>query len=812
MKKIVFSQHVLPHLVALVVFVVVLVFFFSPVFFDNKALDQHDIQQWAGSSKALRDYREQTGEQGLWVETMFSGMPSYLVSLQWSNSVVGVLKRVVTVGMPSPVANIMGAFVSFYIMLLVFGVRPYLAITGAIAFGLSSYMAIGVLAGHNARIGAIAFMPLVIAGVHLAYNGLRILAFGVTAAGLALQLRENHLQITYYLLIILGVYALVQWVYAWRAKTIKNFLTSSACLVGAALIAVATFVGPLWGVTEYTRYSIRGKSELQSPTRASSDTEALSKDYAFNYSNGFAETFTLLVPNIVGGASSNFLVMDQKSNTYRALAGSGNEQVANQLANYTSAYWGNQPLSAPYYAGAIIVLLFAIGVACAERKYVWWLVPLALLGIMLAWGSNFKSLNYFLFDYLPGYNKFRSVTFALILPLLAMPLLGMLGLERLWKQGTTAADRKKMLIAGSIVAGLCLLFIVGKNIFFSFTREGEDQLPAWFVDALIEDRQGLLQGDAFRSFLFILPVFVFIYFEWYKKLSPVIFYGGLAFLTLVDLAAVDKRYITRENFKSKREQNTFAATEADQAILKDKDYYRVYNLQDPMNEARTSYFHNSLGGYHGAKLRRYNDLYDSCLFRETNVLIQDAQSGRLDFNQYGIINMLNARYLVYGPGRDNIIRNPAANGNAWFVQTIKSVNNPTEELKATGEINTRTTAVVDASRFKVSTPAFDSTATIALKQHNPNQLTYESVSNQAGFAVFSEIYYEKGWKAFIDDSPAPIVRANYVLRALEVPAGKHTITFRFEPEAYYTGNTITLMASWLMLLVLLGSVGWSLKK
>ncbi len=813
MKKINFSKHVLPHLIAIGVFVTITFFFFSPVFTEHKSLSQHDIQMWEGSSKAIRDFRDQTGEESLWAPSMFSGMPAYLINVQWGNQAVSYLKVVMALALPHPICDIYLAFICYYIMLLTFGVRPYLAIAGAIAFGLSSYMIIGLAAGHNNRIGAIAFMPLVMAGIHLAFTKNKILGFGVTTAGLALHLRENHLQITYYLFIVVAVYGIVQLIQYIKQKQVIDFTKTIGILIVAACIAVGTFFGSMWAITEYTAYSIRGKSELTTTSANSKDANGLDKSYAFNNSYGLLESFTLFIPNFYGGSSSNFLASDQNSKSYKALASSGDNETANQLANYTSAYWGpQQPFgAAPYYAGAIITFLFAAGIAFADRKYVWWLVSISILALLMTCGSNLSSFNYFLFDYLPGYNKFRSVTFTLAIILFAMPLLGMMGLEKIMENGLNKETKKKLLIVLASTGGLCLLLLLFSGA-FSFIKDEEGKLPPWFLNALADDRKSLFRSDAFRSLAFIVSAFIVIYFEVWKKISPIFFYAFLIIMILADLAVVDKRFLTKDNYYRKQKNAQFTLTEADQEIAKDKMYYRVYNLQGTMSEAKTSYTHNSIGGYHGAKMRRYQDLYDSCLLGETNEFIQDAQSGKPDFTKYGILNMLNAKYFVYGEQRNNIIQNPYANGAAWFVSNVITVNSPTEELKKVGELNTRETAVVDGSKFKVTGFKFDSAAVISIVEHNPNYLKYESESVEDAFAVFSEIYYPKGWKATIDGKETEILRADYVLRAMNIPAGKHTIEFTFKPDVYTIGNKVTQASSWIMVLVLLGSLGWTLKK
>ena len=713
--------------------------------------------------------------------------------------------------LPHPVANIFLGFVSYYILLLSFKVRPYLAIAGALAFGLSSFIIIGLGAGHNGRIGATAFMPLVMAGIHLAFSNRRLLGVGVTATGLALHLRENHLQMTYYLIFIVGVYGLVQLIEAIKEKRLKEFGITLGLLVPAAVLAAGTFFGQFWAISEYSKYTIRGKGDLISPG-SSETTDGLPREYAFSHSNGISEPLTLLIPNILGGSSSNFMVNESESETYKSLVQAGDNQTANQLAQYSSAYWGPQTVTAPYYAGAIIVFLFVVGILFAEKKWVWWLGSLALLSVALTWGKHFPAFNYFMFDYFPGYNKFRSVTFALVIILIALPLLGMLGLEKFMQQPFDKKSKTRLLIALAVPGGICfLLWVTGG--FGSFMREAEKDLPVWYLNALKADRMSLLRADALRSFMFIASIFIVLYLQVWKKISPAAFYAFLIIMVLVDMVVVDRRYFNKDNFKRKYDTG-IEINESDQEILRDKSYYRVYNLQDiqnPFGEARTSYFHNSLSGYHGAKMRRYQDLYDSCMFNETVSIINNLRSGGTDFSKAGVLNMLNTKYFLYGPARNNYIPNPFACGNAWFVYAVEKVNNANEELNRTGIVNTKTTAVTTDIRFSGEVTT-DSTASINLIDHKPYWQKYESNSDSGGLAVFSEIYYPEGWSATIDGNSTPILRVNYVLRALEIPTGKHVVEFTFAPKAYFIGDKITMASNGLVILLLLGTIILSLRK
>ncbi len=808
MKKISLSDA-LPHIVAVVVFLLVTISFFNPIFFDNKTINQGDITQFLWGSKELRDYRAATGEEGLWSNSMFSGMPAYLVNLDWSDGAVSGMKRILSLFLPHPITNIFLAFVCYYILLLVFKIRPYVAIAGALAFGLSSYMIIGLSAGHNARIGAIAFMPLVMAGIHLVFTNKKIVGFGVTASGLALHLRENHAQITYYLLIIVAAYGIMQLVAAIREKQLSDFFKTIGLLSVAAVLAAATFFGPLWAITEYSRYSTRGKSELVT-TSADTFGSGLPKSYAFQYSNGIFEPITMLVPNFYGGSSSHAFVNEADSETYKALTKSGDQKMANQLAQYSTSYWGDQPLSAPYYAGAIIVFLFALGILVADKKYVWWLASVSVIAVMLSWGNNFESFNYFLFDYLPGYNKFRSVTFAMVIIFFSVPLLGMLGLERLMQEGATKELKRKLIIAFGLTGGLCLLFLLLAGM-FGFSRSFESQLPVWFTKALYSDRESMMRGDAIRSFSFIFSIFILLYFNVAKKISPIGFFAFLSFMVFVDMAVVDSRYFTKDNYQRKRDSASIPTLPSTLEILKDKENYRVLYLLD-FYDAGTSNFFNSLGGYHGVRLKRYQELYDSCISRQQEQLIADAQQGNFVLNKFGVLNMLNTRYYQYGGEPGEIIVNSEAYGSAWFAREVAEVKSANEELSKVSEINSRETVVMDVSKFKASSFGFDSLSQINLIEKKPPYLKYESQSSVNGLAIFSEIFYPKGWHALIDGKEVPILRVNYVLRALEVPSGNHVIEFKFEPKPYIIGDKVTMASSWILLLVVIGCLGWSLRE
>ncbi len=804
MRKINFKEQVLPHIIAILIFLLVTIIYFKPVFFEHKSLSQHDIQQWEGGAKELIDFRETTGEEALWTNSMFSGMPGYLINVQWGNGILGKLQIAISFGLPHPVRIVYLSFLCFYILLISFGVRPYLAIAGALAFGLSSYNIIGISAGHNSRIAAVAFMPLVLAGIRTVFKGKHLLGFTLTALAVALELRVGHLQITYYLFLMIGAYGISELVFAFRDKELSTFMKRSGILVAAAILGLATFIGSLLSTMEYSKYSIRGKSEL-SQVATGENKDGLTKSYAFEYSQGIFEPMTLFFENIMGGSSRQKLAIDSETGQYMLKQGATKAQVEQQLQAMPT-YWGQQSYSAPYYMGAIILFLFVLALITLPKQYTIWMTIVAALGIMLTWGSSFSSFNYFMFDYFLGYNKFRSVTFAIIIPILAMNLLGFIALEKFLQLEWNTKVRKQLIIAFATTAGFSLLLWLFAGI-FSYGGAVDAQLPEWLVASLKADRQSLLRGSAMATFFLISISSVAIYATFAKKIKPSFLYFIFSFLMLIDLWSTDKTLLNDSNLKRNPARTFFQKTDADNLILTDKTLdFRVFNLQNPWNEARTSYYHKSIGGYHGAKMRRYQDLISAGLVTEHQEIITNLRAGSTDFNNQSVLNMLNTRYIVAGPSKDAVIYNNQANGNAWFVKSITEVNTPDEELAKTIDIDTKNTAVIDQSKFKVEKTALGFDGIIKLTSYKPNHLIYTSTNNATGLAVFSEIYYKNGWKATIDGNEVPILRANYVLRALEVPSGKHTIEFEFKPPIYGWANPVMMASSWLIILLIIGTL------
>ncbi|WP_040664814.1 YfhO family protein [Nafulsella turpanensis] len=810
MKSISFKEHILPHLIAVVVFIAVTLIFFWPLFMENKVINQNDILQGAGAGQEIIEYRAETGEEALWTNSMFGGMPAYLIDTVWGRNVLYVFQQVLTLNFPSSAGALFIGLVSFYVLLLVFRVRPYLAIIGAVAYAFSSFTVISIEAGHIWKVRAIGYMPLVLAGIHLTLNNRRLLGFALTALAVGLELNANHLQITYYLLILVLIYLMSHLIYAIKEDNLKKLTINVGILTLAAIIGLAANIARIWATYEYGQYSTRGPSELTLGEEGGADA-GLEREYVFEWSSGVFESFTLLVPNLYGGASQQAL--DADSELAQVLRQNQVPQAQiNQFIENAPTYWGDQPFtSGPIYAGAIVIFLFILGMFFLDNRYRIWLAVATLVSLILSWGDNFPVLNYFLYDYLPAYNKFRAVSMAVVIALLTLPLAGFLGLEAFLQKPFTKENKKNFWCAAGISGGLALLFLVFAGA-FSFEGAVDQQLPEWLRGALKDDRESLLQGDALRSLLFIVAAgaLLIVY-----KLNKLPYWGlvcALFALVFIDLYAVDRRYLNEENFVKESGIAYFKATPADEYILQDDEVYRVLNLQNPFNEARTSFFHHSIGGYHGAKMGRYQELITHCMNQQISQLIQNLQAGIQNFEAFGVLNMLNTRYLLAGTTPEGVFKNPAALGNAWFIERLQPVNSANEEIRATCQLNPERVAVIDRSQFQITQTNFNNSGNINLVKYTPNHLTYKVVTPEDSYAVFSEIYYPKGWNAYIDGEQVDYERVNYVLRGMMVPAGNHTVEFKFEPNVFQLGSPIMFWSSIFLLILFFGVVAYCLYK
>ncbi|WP_420318308.1 YfhO family protein [Ekhidna sp.] len=800
------KKDILTHGLVLLSFLIITLLVYYPSFLGDKQISQHDILQGKGGNNQLIEFRAETGEEALWNPYMFSGMPAYLTGVQYSGDLLQIAYSVMRLGMGHPEGILFVAFVSFYILLLSFKVRPIIAAAGAIAFGLNGFNIIGIMAGHNAKIAAVALMPLVLAGIHLTFKGKKWIGFGLTALALGLQIRTNHPQITYYLALIVLAYGINELIKVLKSKDFKAFSIKAGLLIVAAILAVGANYGRLATTLEYSKYTIRGKSELKSDAVASS---GLDKEYAFRYSNGIVEPLFLFVPNIFGGSSQQEL--STKSAVADALRGAGynRSQIAQQVKAIPT-YWGDQPLTAPYYAGTLTVILFILGIVVLPKQQKVWLIALTIIGLMMSWGKNFEAFNNFLFDYLPGYNKFRSVTFTIIISIFAMNLLGFIALEKLASSEWNSDLKKKVFITFGVGGGflIALLLISGA---LGYRGTIDSQLPEWFIEAIREDRKSLLIRDTLRALMFVVAFAVINWTLFKKRVKTSQVMIGLAFLVFVDSFSLTKRFLGEGKFVKDPTGDFFQMNGADQMLVSQTTPGdRVLNLQNPFNENRTSYFHESIGGYHGAKIRRYQDLIDYCMQSELQTAFQTLQSQSMDFSGLPVLNMLNTKYMYAGTQANAVFANRYANGNAWTVTKVIPVNSPDEEISQVCSINSKIEAVIDQSKFEI--PAVSGSGIITLSEKTPNKVSYSAnVSGGRALGVFSEIYYPEGWKAYLNGDEVEILRANYVLRALELPEGNHKVVFEFQPQTYFIGNTVTMISSLLILLLFAGVLGLEIK-
>lgn len=775
-----------PHLVAIVTFVLLVMIYFAPQVFENKQLPQGDMISARGMGHDAREYHEQTGEWSHWSNSMFGGMPYNVTSGVDSKSIFRPISTLMKVSFHGETTAVLWLLlIGFYIFMLAVGSGPWLGIVGAIAFAFGSYNLIIIGAGHVTKGWVLATVPAVIGGCMLCYQKKYIVGFIVTLLATGLNVYWNHQQISYYTLLMLIPLAITYLTYAIREKKQKQFWTASAALVVAAIMAIAPAMDKLLPTWDYSKETMRGGAVLKGTEDSKAGKSGLNREYAFQWSYGKAETMTLLIPNFYGG-SSNY-ALGEDSETYKTVKKYAGSSQAKQIVKSLPTYWGDQPFtSGPVYAGAIICFLFVLGLLAVKGPERWWLLAAVIIGILLSWGRNLPSLNNWLFDHLPLYNKFRTPSMSLVMTTTAMAMLGMLALRALLKK---EVELKHIYIATGITGGLCLLFALFPGMAGGFTAKMDAQLPEWLSECLLDDRRAMLTSDAWRSLCFILlaAAGAFAYLK-IEKMRSGILIALMGVLILADLWTVDKRFLNDEHFVPKK-RNLVTMTEADKQILADKDpNYRVLNLTtSTFNDAQTSYFHKSVGGYSPAKLRRYQDIIDYYF------------AGNINMN---VLNMLNTRYVITQQG---VQYNPEAFGNAWFVQDIDWVNNPNEEIAAIGNIDLLQKAVIDTCwRTKVSEGlAMTQPASIRLTNYaNPGNLFYESESSEDGLAVFSEVYY-KTWKAFIDGKEVPVLRANYILRAIEVPAGKHTIEFRCEDDLLLDTQIVSTIASCLVVLVII---------
>ena len=820
------------HVAAIAVFVVLTVIYFAPAVLEGKSVRQGDNEKAAGMGSSQMEQYEQTAEKGefsAWSDAMFGGMPYVAGYGNPAPRFPGYLlleKPLKALGYPDAGMMFTG-FICFYILMCVMGVNVWLAIAGSIAFAMASYNVIIIEAGHITKAYVIAYMPLTLAGFVLLFKRKYLWGAVVFLLGVAYSIGNTHLQITYYLMLLCFFIYFGYLVKMVREKTYGELAKVTGILAACVVLAVLPNAQNMYAQWDLGKQSIRGATELTTTTPAGEKiSSGLDKEYAFAWSYGKGELLTFLVPNAYGGSSGGTLGPD--SELYQTLRTKG-AQVGAQVQAPT--YWGEKSFtSGPVYFGALLCFLFVLGMFVLRNPMKWWLFAGSVFLIFLALGRNFDSFNDLMFHHLPMYNKFRTVEMALVIPGLVFPIIAFWGLKEILEEKVDNVTLKRGLIwALVITGGLALIIWLVPSMFLDFRSSYDEmyQMPDWYYNALLMDRETLASADAMRSLLFIVlgAALLFWYYVAKDRKKVVNWVGiGVTVLMLADLWTVDKRYLNEKNFVTEKSAEVYKESNADKAILKDEDNsYRVLNLNNPFQETTVSFYHHSIGGYYAAKLRRYQELIDHRLQNEVNQIISALQNAKtmqdlmVPMATSLSLNMLNTRYIIYNPEQAPI-RNPFAYGNACFVDEIDVVENADAEIERLNTLNPLITAVTDV-RFKDElngfTPQRDSTATITLDAYRPNRLTYTTKTQSEQLAVFSEIYYQPGWTATIDGQPASHFRVDWILRAMRIPAGEHTVVFEFKPQGYITAAYISSISSLLILLMVLAAIGytfWKMRK
>ena len=814
-------NYLLAVVTAILSFIVISFAYFNPLL-EGKRLEQHDIAMFKGMSKEIVDFREQTGEESLWTNSMFGGMPAWQISVVYGNNLIRYVKKVVQLGMPYPANAVFVYMLGFFVLLLVLGINPWLSMAGAIAFAFSSYFFIILGAGHTSKAYAIGYMAPVLAGIILAYKGKYLWGALLAAIALALQIEAGHLQITYYLLLIIVILAIVQLADAIRFKTLPHFFRASAFLLLGAVLAVLTHSTNLYATYNYGKDTMRGTPVLSK--NVTDQTQGLDRSYITHWSYGVGETWSLLIPNAKGGGTAALGASHPELEKA--------ERGLRQALSQQNAYWGDQPgTSGPVYVGAIVVFLFVLGLFFVKGKYKWILLAATILSILLSWGKNFMPFTDFFLDFIPGYNKFRAVSMTLVIAELTIPLLGFMALTSIFKNPELLKkNRSYYFLAYGLTGGITLLFYLMPTLFLSFfsqfeleqfnrireTNAGDASQIDAFMAQLELVRAHIFKADAMRSFIFITLAAAVLYIYGQGKLKQHWLIAAFTLLILVDMVPIAQRYLNNNNFVPKRKvEKPFQLTKADQEILKDTDpNYRVLDItKNIFNDASTSYFHHSIGGYHGAKLQRYQDVIDHYLQDEIQAVLQSFENNptldAIDQNlaKQNVLNMLNTKYIIYSPSATPIT-NYRALGDVWTVSEIKWVDTPNDEIDALETIEPAETAVLNRE-FETVLQGFSGgnpRAAIQLTEYAPNKLVYDFKSQADELVVFSEIWTRKGWNLYVDGEKHSLLRANYLLRAALIPAGDHALEMRYEPAIWSIGEAISLISSLILILLALGLI------
>jgi len=835
MKNGMFAK-LLPHLIAVIIFLVVTVIFCKPVL-EGKVVNQHDVLGWKGMAQQSFEFREKHGHYPLWTNSLFSGMPAYTIAMEPNHAVQTLyLYEALNLWLPKPMNFFFLACICFYFLCIILRINPWISILAALGYAYASYDPVIIAVGHDTKMRAMALAPAVIASLLLILRRKYLWGAALLALFFGFQMATQHLQIVYYTGIIIGFLILSYLIYTWKKEKLTAILTSLAIALGAVIIGFLSYAVIILPLREYAKETMRGgRSELRQVEASGQSKDGLSKDYAFNWSYGISETFTLLVPGIYGGSNGGREFKGSTNFTEKLAEVGVPEEQALQMAN-SYAYWGDQPgTSGTVYLGAIISFLFILGLILIKSWHKWWIIAASVFGIVLAWGNNFAAFNYFIFDYLPLYNKFRAPTMALVIPQLTFPLAAALGLNQLLfgeenRDNTWKQFKKAVMVTAGIFALLFVLYVSfdysGKNdaqIQDNFTNamlsqagqggqvspQVQQQAQAFgqsLIKALREDRQSHFGGDLLRSLLFIALTIILVGATLKNKIKPITAIVLIAFLSTIDLLGIGWRYLNEDAYvEAEQFEASFTPTSADLQIMADPAKpFRVFDQSDPQgpfNSSRASYFHNSIGGYSPAKLGLYQDLIE-----------HQISKGNME-----VFNMLNTKYVIASnPANGQTVAqlNPEAFGPVWLVKHVKVVPDADAEMIALSNTSLRDTAIVQqkfAQQIDLKTAA-DSAANIRLVEYLNDKITYSFNGSSNQFAVFSEIYYPKGWNAYMDGKPVPHVKVNYVLRGMSIPAGQHTIEFRFEPQSYLLGSTLMLIATIITFLLLAAAIFFEVRK
>lgn len=804
-----FLKNLLPHTLVIFGFVIISLTYFNPVL-QGKKIFQSDIMQYIGMAKQQNDFRANTGEETYWTNSAFGGMPTYQLGAHYPNNYIKKIDRVLRF-LPRPADYLFLYLIGFYVLLLVLKVDYKLAVLGSLAFGFSTYLIIILGVGHNAKAHAIAYMPLVLSGILLTFQKKYVFGFLLTTVALGLELSANHYQMTFYLLLLVLVLGLVFLIEAYKNSALVEFFKGIVVLLVAVLLSIGLNATNLLATQEYVKESTRGKSELTiNPDKSPKEiTNGLNREYITAFSYGKVETLNLFIPRFMGGGSYENVGKNSETYAYFKKLGATPIQALNEVKQ-TPTYWGEQPIvEAPAYIGAVVIFLFILALYLVKGPEKRWLIIGTVMSLLLSYGKNLEFLTDLFIDYFPLYNKFRAVSSIQVILELCIPILAVLGLKELIAKGHDKKEQVKALKNTLFITlGITVALLIFKNSLFDFVGNNDgrfiDAYGQGFIDAVKSDRIVFFTNDTLRTLILILVSAVTIWFFLKEKVSKDLLLVILGILILFDLVAVDRRYVNNEDFVAASSvQNPYQANQIDIGILKDTTHYRIFDLTT--GNTKPSYFHNSLNGYHAAKMKRYDDVFNFYITQ----------------NHLGVLSMLNTKYIIAQneEGNATTYENSEAHGNAWFIKNILFVKTPDEEILSLDSLDVKNNVVINKDEFgqffkteSASAYRLDSIANVKLVAYQPNYLKYKTNNLNDGFLVFSENYYAQGWNAYLDGKMVPHLRVNYILRGLQIPSGNHVIEFKFEPQVIETGSTITMLSSVTLLLLLISGLFFEFRK